>query len=311
MKIPTLFKEYIWLIETINQAGRITFAEINEKWRKREEGGGLEFSRTTFNRHRDAILDMFGVIIECDRKDGYRYYIYNKNVLNGDSVANWLFSTLSVGNMLDENVGVQDRILIESVPSGDIHLKRIIKAMRDNKRIMMTYRRYGAAAANSFSVAPYCVKLFKRRWYVLARIDRPSDDKGKGYSLAVFSLDRIEDVKLQQETFEIDPDFNAEEYFGECFGVVVGDGTMPERIVIRAYGLEPHYLHDLPLHHSQREIKTTEEYSDFELFMRPTADFKGHLMSRGAQLKVIEPKWLAVDMKNWLQMAINRYKNED
>ncbi|MBR4368771.1 MAG: hypothetical protein IKP52_05670 [Prevotella sp.] len=31
MKIPTLFKEYIWLIETINQAGRITFAEINKK----------------------------------------------------------------------------------------------------------------------------------------------------------------------------------------------------------------------------------------------------------------------------------------
>ena len=94
MKIPTLFKEYIWLIETINQAGRITFAEINEKWRKREEGGGLDFSRTTFNRHRDAILDMFGVIIECDRKDGYRYFIYNKEVLNSDSVANWLFSTL-------------------------------------------------------------------------------------------------------------------------------------------------------------------------------------------------------------------------
>lgn len=58
MKIPTLFKEYIWLIETINQAGRITFAEINEKWRKREDGGGLDFSRTTFNRHRDAIASV-------------------------------------------------------------------------------------------------------------------------------------------------------------------------------------------------------------------------------------------------------------
>ena len=127
MKIPTLFKEYIWLIETIHQAGKITFAEINEKWRKREESGGVEFARTTFNRHRDAILDMFGVVIDCDRKDGYRYFIYNKEVLNSDSVANWLFSTLSVGNMLDENVGVQDRILIESVPSGNVYLKRIIK----------------------------------------------------------------------------------------------------------------------------------------------------------------------------------------
>lgn len=308
MKIPTLFKEYIWLIETIHQAGKITFAEINEKWRKREESGGVEFARTTFNRHRDAILDMFGVVIDCDRKDGYRYFIYNKEVLSDDSVANWLFSTLSVGNMLDENVGVQDRILIESVPSGDVHLKRIIKAMRESRRIMITYRRYGAASANSFSVAPYCVKLFKRRWYVLARIDRPTYNST---TMAVFALDRIENVELQKETFKIDPDFDAQEYFGECFGIVVGDGTMPERIVLRAYGLEPYYLRDLPIHHTQREVNVTEEYTDFEAYMRPTSDFKGYLMSRGEWLQVIEPKWLAIEMQNWLQAAMNRYNKEE
>ena len=312
MKIPTIFKEYIWLIETIHQAGKITFAEINEKWCKREDSGGVELARTTFNRHRDAILDMFGVIIDCDRKDGYQYFIYNKEVLNSDSVANWLFSTLSVGNMLDENVSVQDRILIESVPSGNAYLKRIIKAMRESRRIMITYRRYGAASANSFSMAPYCVKLFKRRWYVLAKMERSTqnNENGKNYFMAVFSLDRIENVELQQEKFEIDSDFDANEYFGECFGIVVGDGTLPERIVLRAYGLEPHYLHDLPLHHTQRAINKTEEYTDFELFMRPTSDFKGHLMSRGEWLQVISPKWLADEMQNWLQAAIDRYKNE-
>ena len=308
MKIPTLFKEYIWLIETIHQAGKITFAEINEKWRKREESGGVEFARTTFNRHRDAILEMFGVIIDCDRKDGYRYFIYNKEVLSDDSVANWLFSTLSVGNMLDENVGVQDRILIESVPSGDVHLKQIIKAMRENRRIMITYRRYGAASANSFTVAPYCVKLFKRRWYVLARIDRPTYNRT---TMAVFALDRIENVELLKEFFKMDPNFDAQEYFGECFGIVVGDGTMPERIVLRAYGLEPYYLHDLPLHHTQREVHVTKEYTDFEFYMRPTSDFKAHLMSSGEWLKVIEPKWLVKEMQNWLQAAIDRYKNKE
>lgn len=115
MKIPALFKEYIWLIETINRAGRITFAEINDKWKRKEESGGMEFSRTTFNRHRDAILDMFGIIIECDRKDGYRYYIENKDVLNEDSVQNWMFSTLSVSNMLNENVA--PRSLVPSFSS--------------------------------------------------------------------------------------------------------------------------------------------------------------------------------------------------
>lgn len=312
MKIPILFKQYIWLIETIYEAGKITFAEINEKWLRTEESEGVELSRTTFNRHRDAILDMFGVIIECDRKDGYRYYIYNKDVLDDNSIANWLFSTLSVGNMLDENVGVQARILLESIPSGNQDLRLVIKAMRENRRMIITYRRYGAASANSFPVAPYCVKLFKRRWYVLVRFDRPSyRDNGNGdkEALSILSLDRIENIELLQEKFTINPEFDAVAFFNECFGIVVGDGTQPVRIVLRAYGMEPHYLRDLPLHHSQREILSTEEYTDFELFMRPTSDFKASLMSRGEWLQVISPDWLAIDMQNWLQAAINRYKN--
>ena len=135
MKIPVLFKEYIWLIETIQQAGRITFAEISEKWRRREGNRDANFSRTTFNRHRDAILDMFGIIIECDIKDGYRYYIYNKEELNSNSISSWLFSTLSVGNMLDENVSLQDRILLENVPAGEEYLPTIIDAIKLNRRI--------------------------------------------------------------------------------------------------------------------------------------------------------------------------------
>ncbi|MBP3738678.1 MAG: hypothetical protein J6I72_06475 [Muribaculaceae bacterium] len=34
MTIPGLFKEYIWLIETINRYGKITFAELNELWKR-------------------------------------------------------------------------------------------------------------------------------------------------------------------------------------------------------------------------------------------------------------------------------------
>lgn len=312
MKIPTLFKEYIWLIETINRAGKISFADINKKWQRKEESGGVEFSRTTFNRHRDAILDMFGVIIDCDRKDGYRYYISNKEVLEEDSVQNWLFSTLSVSNMLDENVGLQHRILLESIPSGDLHLQQINKAMRESRRMMITYRRYGAASANSFSVAPYCVKLFRRRWYVLVSMTRPSYTDGKENledKFAIFSLDRIEGIELQETKFIVNPDFDAAGFFDECFGVVIGDGSKPVRIVLRAYGLEPHYMRDLPVHPSQREITRTDEYTDFELYMRPTSDFKAHLMSRGEWIQVLSPEWLANDIQKWLQAAMNRYKN--
>jgi hypothetical protein len=315
MKIPSLFKQYIWLIETINRAGKITLAEINEQWRMTEESGGLPLSRTTFNRHRDAILDMFGVIIDCDRKDGNRYFICNKEVLEDNSVQNWMFSTLSVSNMLDDNVSLQHRILLESIPSSSPHLQQIIKAMRESRRVMITYRKYGAPTANSFSMAPYCIKLFRRRWYVLGRMERKAapEEKGKvtdGY-LATFSLDRIEHLEIQETKFTMDPDFDAAAYFDQCFGIVITNDSKPVRIVLRAYGLEPYYLRDLPLHHSQKQIVKTEDYTDFEFMMYPTSDFKAHLLSRGQWLQVISPDWLAEEMVEWIQAALNKYKNEE
>lgn len=116
MTIPAIFKEYIWLIETIDRYGKISFAELSELWKRRDSTTGAELSRTTFNRYRDAILEMFGIIIECDIRDGYRYFIYNKEVLREDSVQNWMLSTLSVSNLLTDNMALQRRILLESVP---------------------------------------------------------------------------------------------------------------------------------------------------------------------------------------------------
>ena len=82
----------------------------------------------------------------------------------------------------------------------------------------------------------------------------------------------------------------------------------PEKIVIRAFGTECNNLRDLPLHHSQHEIANTEEYTDFELYLRPTLDLQGHILSRGSRLKVISPQSLADKISRTLQEAAALYK---
>lgn len=65
MTTPTLFKEYIWLVNTIYRAGKISLSDINKKWIRTEMSGGAELARTTFNRHKEAIEDIFGIYIDA------------------------------------------------------------------------------------------------------------------------------------------------------------------------------------------------------------------------------------------------------
>ncbi len=301
MTTPTLFREYIWLVSTIYRARYITLSEINRRWMQTEMSGGTEFSRTTFYRHKCAIEDIFGIYIECDRKKGNVYYIGNDYVLRENSVQNWMLSTLSVSSLLSESMSLNERIILENVPSGGENLQLIIKAMKENRMLMFTYQRYKSAFGNSLSLCPYCIKLFRQRWYLLGRLSN-------GW-MATFSLDRMKELKVMNSRFKMDKDFDAAIYFSDSYGIMVNEVDKPERVVIRAYEYEPYYLRDLPLHHSQREINTTDEYSDFELCLKLTSDFKTKLMSRGGMIKVLTPKSLAEELKDMHKNAIERYKN--
>ena len=104
MNVPTLFKKYIWLVNTIYRTGGISLQDLNERWKQTDMSGGESLSRTTFNRHKDAIEDMFGIIIDCDWNDGYKYYIGNPEVLRENTVQNWMLTTLSVSNLISESL---------------------------------------------------------------------------------------------------------------------------------------------------------------------------------------------------------------
>lgn len=54
---------------------------------------------------------------------------------------------------------------------------------------------------------------------------------------------------------------------------------------------------DIPLHPSQQEMETTEDYSIFEYRVRTTFDFKQELLSRGAEVEVLSPASFRQEMK--------------
>lgn len=53
MKASSLFRQYVWLVDTISRAGRITLREINDRWLNTALGDSIPYSRSTFRRHRE------------------------------------------------------------------------------------------------------------------------------------------------------------------------------------------------------------------------------------------------------------------
>ncbi len=303
MKYQTLFKEYVWLVNIIARYRRITLDEINRKWLLTEMSEGVELARSTFNRHKDAIEDIFGINIECDRRDGYKYYIENAEVLDKETIQNWMLSTMTVNNLLSEHKSIHSRVLLESIPSAENFLSDLMAAMKRNVKVKIFYQKYSGEPGRERIVAPYCVKLYRRRWYVLTKIENGE--------MRLFSLDRIFSVTPTAEKFVMPADFDAEEYFKDYVGVMTDAGVEKQRIVVRAYEYEKHYLRDLPLHSSQREVAETDKYVDFEYNLVPTSDFIRQLLSRGGMERVMEPQWLADRLQRMYRYAADMYDVEE
>ena len=296
MKPARIFQQYIWIINTLRQYKKLSLEELNNLWQNDDVNGGAPLSRTTFNRHKDSILDMFGIIIECTTFPGYKYYIANPEVLGDDSIEGWLFSTLTVSTVLSDSVSLRERILLENVPAGEEFLQTIIQALKANRKLVITYQRFGQDSYEK-TIFPYALKLFHQRWYLLAFT-------GRHY--ATYSLDRMLAVSLTEETFERPDDFSPEAYFSEYYGILTDDTPMAH-VVIRTYGSTPNYLRTLPLHASQKELQSTDEYTDFSLDIRPTADFINTLLSHSDGLEVLEPADLRLKICKILIKTLNRY----
>lgn len=287
-----LFNRYVWLVDTIYRIGRITFEQINEQWICSELNCmGDDFPLKTFHNHRKAIEQMFDINIECDRKAGYIYYIENADDLERGGVRQWLLSTFFINNLINESYKLKHRILVENIPSGHRFLTQIIEAMRDERTLEVTYQSFGRNEPHILEAKPYCIKIFKQRWYMVAK----STDHE---TLRTYALDRMHAVRTNNETFDMPPDFYAENYFSGSFGIIVDESIKVQKVVIRAFGHKVKYLNALPLHHSQIESEKQDKYSTFEYFIRPTFDFRQELLSHADEIEVISPEWFRDDIKN-------------
>ena len=294
------FNRYVWLIDTIRRHGYITFSDISDLWQKASinEDCGYLPERTFFN-HREAISDIFGIEIKFDKSLGY-YITEDSNDTEG--IRNWLLTSLSVNNLINESAAMHSRILFEKIPSGEKYLSTIIEAMKEGKILEMTYQKFQDDEPKTYDVAPYCVKVYKQRWYMLAK---PTDRKS---GLHIYALDRIYLLQQTRKDFKLPDKFNAENYFADWFGIVHDEEYEPCTIRLKVWSKQRNYFRTLPLHHSQKETEIHDDWSIFEYRMAPTWDLEQELLQYNDNVEVLEPQSLRDQMIEHAGNILELYK---
>lgn len=296
-----LFNRYIWLVDTIYRAKKITFEEINERWLRTDMSEGEDLPLRTFHNHRKAIEQMFDINIECNKRGGYYYYIENAEEMERGGVRSWLLNTFAVSNLINESHHLKQRILFENIPSGREYLTHIIEAMRDSQAIEITYQSFTRDEPHTYEIEPYCVKVFRQRWYMLAY--NPSYRE-----IRTYALDRIQSLNTTSRHFSIPKDFNAQDFFYYSFGIINDPNYDVEVIQIKVNAHERKYLRALPMHHTQTEVETTPDYSIMEYTLRPTYDFRQELLSRINDIEVLSPIWLRDAMREDISSMMELYR---
>ena len=298
-----LLNKYVWLVETIYKAKKITYEEINQSWLDNDLSEGNPLPLRTFHKWRIAIEEMFGLIIENEQSGRYRYYIQNADELKNGSMRSWLFNTLTVSNLMLDSVSIKDKVLFEEIPDGEQYLPDILEALKKNLVLGMTYQSFTRDEANSFEIEPYCLKAFKQRWYLVAR--SPYYNK-----IMIYALDRVQWLGLTEKSFKYPKNFIPEEFFDDCFGIIADQNVNIETVKFKVSAGQANYLRSLRLHQSQHEIERTDEYSIFTVRLRPTFDFRQEILSQGSDIEVLEPKWFRDEVAEISKHMWNKYKED-
>lgn len=296
-----LLKCYVWLINTIAR-GPISREMINEKWAHASVNDYKQdyMPESNFHRWKNTIESLFDIQIKCNSNN--EYYIEEAADLRGADMHTRMLNLMSMNSLLKDCKELNRQILFEPVPAGEQFLAPIIEALRDKHAIQMTYQGFDKTHPSTFVVEPYCLKMFKQRWYLLAY--SPVKDK-----TLVYALDRMHEVEITKQKYELPNDFDAEFYFRNTYGVSFAE-EQPEEVKISISAGQANYLRTLPLHPSQKEEERNEEYSVFSYYVVPTFEFCQELYQYGSDVEVLAPEKLRQEFAKDAERNRNNYKKQ-
>ena len=263
-----------------------------------DETLNIGFSQRTLQRDIREIHDLFGINIEFSKRN--KGYFINQTESENKNFQRMmeafdLFNSLSLTQELSPFIHFEKRR-----PQGTENFYELIHAIKNRFEIRFDYHKFWEEVGSERSVSPYALKEFKNRWYIVGC-------NNKDGSLKCYGLDRLSNLEITNKKFETPKDFNIEEYYRYCFGIIAPDKGMPEELILSFNAFQGNYIKTLPLHETQEIVIDNEKELQIKLKLHITFDFIMELLSLGDNVKVLAPHTLVDEIKIAHQKAFLLY----
>jgi len=269
-----------------------------------------DFDRRTFLNYKKAILKMFHVSIDCENGGDYKYRITEGL---DSKVTRWMLDTFSTNEKLIQNHAIHDRILLEEIPSSETHLDKVLDAMRENHKITFKYMDFGAKRPVMIQKAdPYCIKLYEKRWYMVVKQYNMNPETNVEMSeKKVYSLDRVQVLTVETDTFKMEEEFSADAFFYNAFAVRVDKDAPVHTVKLKIMAVQMPYFEKLKLHHSQKVVEQNDEYAIVTLRCALTIELYMKLMYYGPLIEVLGPDELRLEMARRVYWMAKDYEIDE
>jgi predicted DNA-binding transcriptional regulator YafY len=254
-------------------------------------------SKRTFQRDIEDIRSVYNIDIQYDFSRKVYYIDFDEQPEVNERILEAFdtFNALNISERLSNFIHFEKRR-----PQGTEYLYGLLHAIKNKVQISFSYQKFWEDEITHRIAEPYALKEFKNRWYVLA-----NDLKDK--KVKSFALDRLSELEITKKKFQLHNDFNVNEHFRYCFGIISPNEHKPQEIILSFDPFQGKYIKTLPLHESQEILTDNDDELIIKLTLFITHDFFMEILSFGDNVKVIKPVSLITDLKKVYENALKLY----
>jgi predicted DNA-binding transcriptional regulator YafY len=254
-----------------------------------------EISERTIRRYFEALKDFKCYITKIDKKRGW----YKMESDIDKDIKEAIDDFLIMSSVKKEYKGEKFIFLGQKEYSGSEFFIDLKNAILDKKIIRFDLVDFQTGnLKEDYFVKPCALKESRGRWYLLGL--KKNEDTPKS-----FCLDRIRNLNTTDNGVFEEIKIDWEAIYHHCYAMFTSDSPA-EKVVLSFDERDGNYVRSKPIHHSQKEIDSSDGRVWYELEIKVTLDLIMELLSRAWSVKVHEPERLRLELIDYWKEAIER-----